>query len=55
MPIAGQQGQYTQASSAQWSGPLTGTRVQAAPVMAVVSKSPGALPESHCYVNIGGR
>ena len=36
------------------TGPLTGTRVQAAPIMAVVSKSPGALPESYCYGTIGG-
>ena len=36
------------------TGPLTGTRVQAATILAVVSKSPGALPESYCYGNIGG-
>ena len=36
------------------TGPLTGARVQAASIMAVVSKSPGALPEGYCYGNIGG-
>jgi aldehyde:ferredoxin oxidoreductase len=36
------------------TGPLVASRVQAATVMSVVSKSPGALPESYCYGNIAG-
>ena len=35
-------------------GPLVGARAQAATVMSVVGKSPGALPESYCYGNIAG-
>jgi aldehyde:ferredoxin oxidoreductase len=36
------------------TGPLVGSRVQAATVVCVVAKSPSALPESYCYGNIAG-
>ncbi|MFH0915462.1 MAG: aldehyde ferredoxin oxidoreductase N-terminal domain-containing protein [bacterium] len=36
------------------TGPLVASRAQAATVMSVVAKSPGALPESYCYGNIAG-
>ncbi len=35
-------------------GPLVAAGVQAATVMSVVGKSPGALPESYCYGNVAG-
>ena len=36
------------------TGPLVGARAQAATVISVVAKSPGALPESYCYGSIAG-
>ena len=36
------------------TGPLVGTRAQAATVISVVAKSPAALPESYCYGSIAG-
>ncbi len=36
------------------TGPLVGTRVQAATVACAVAKSPAALPESYCYGGIAG-
>ncbi len=36
------------------TGPLVASRAQAATVVCVVAKSPGALPESYCYGNIAG-
>ena len=36
------------------TGPLVASRAQAATVVCVVGKSPGALPESYCYGNIAG-
>jgi aldehyde:ferredoxin oxidoreductase len=36
------------------TGPLVGSRVQAATVVCVVAKSPSAFPESYCYGSIAG-